>query len=63
MKELKFLRNKVADKIVKPFKEIFIPPEQIEEIKTRMGMRHCKISKLLNDSSASKFVAKKNGLN
>ena len=32
MKELKFLRNKVADKIVKPFKEIFIPPEQIEEI-------------------------------
>ena len=66
-----FIRNKIADavaksnddKIVKtnPVEEIIIPPEKkranIKRIKTSViKIGHYKISKLLNDSSVSKFL-------
>ena len=66
-----FIGNKIADavaksnddKIVKtnPVEEIIIPPEKkranVKRIKTSViKMGHYKISKLLNDSSVSKFL-------
>ena len=69
-----FLRNKIANKIVKPkhvideneinFEEIIIHTRKnrrnIKRIVTSIiKMEHYKISKLLNDSTASKFVTKR----
>ena len=66
-----FLGNKIANKIVKQkpvtdensrnVEEIIIPPEKREEIlnELRKILEHCKISKLLNDSSISNFVKRK----
>ena len=69
-----FLRNKIANKIVKPkhvideneinFEEIIIHTRKnrrnIKRIETSIiKMEHYKISKLLNDSTASKFVTKR----
>ena len=46
-----------------PVEEIIIPPEKIEEVLNKLRknikMEHYKISKLLNDSTVSKFVTKK----
>ena len=69
-----FLETKIADKILKPnqaidenprnVKEIIVPPEKrerknIKRIKASIiKMEHYKISKLLNNSSVSKFVTK-----
>ena len=57
-----FIGDRIADKIVKTkplpaensrnFEEIFIPPAKREEI-------HHRISKVLNDSTVSKFVIRK----
>ena len=65
--------NKIAESIVKPKplsvansrndEEIDIPPEKTEEIfkriKTIIKMKHHKISKLLSDSTVSKFLTRK----
>ena len=71
-----FLRNKTADAVTKsnddktlkkePVEEIIIPPEKRRNIKRIetiiiIPMEHYKISKLLNNSTVSKFVTKKNG--
>ena len=54
-----------SNKIVKqePVEEIIIPPEKKRNIKiikiSIIKMEHYRISKLLNDSIASKFVTKK----
>ena len=70
-----FLGNKIADAVTKsnghrfvkqePLEEIIIPPKEgsnIKQIKISivLKMEHYKITKLLNDSTVSKFV-KKNG--
>ena len=66
-----FIRNKITDKIAKPkpvpdvklryFEEEIIPEEKREKILNELRqdyykMEHYKISKLLNDSTASKCV-------
>ena len=64
-----FLGNNIADavtkadndKIVKPVEKIIIPPEKREETLNKLSiikMEQYKISKLINDSTASKFVTK-----
>ena len=49
------------DKIEKqgPSEEIIIPVEKREKILNIIKMEHYKISKLLSDSTVSKFVTKK----
>ena len=53
--------NKTAKQ--EPVEEVIIPPEKKRSIKiikiSIIKMEHYKISKLLNDSIASKFVTKK----
>ena len=66
-----FIGNKIADKIIKSDKnprnveKAIIPPKKRKNIKliktSIIKMEHYKISKLLNDSTLSKFVTK-NGL-
>ena len=69
-----YLGNKIADAVTKSnddniakqesVEETIIPPEKREEIlsklrKSTTKMEHYKISKLLNNSTMSKFVTKK----
>ena len=51
----------VIDENLRNVEEIIIPPEKREEIfnKFRQILKHCKISKLFNHLSVSKFVTKK----
>ena len=72
-KASEFLGNKIADVITKPndnniekqepVEEIIIPPQKREEMskkieKNIVKMEQYKLSKLLNDSTVSKFVTK-----
>ena len=69
-------KNKLADAVAKwgndniekqePVQEIIIPPETREEILHKLRKKlqkidYYKMSKLLNDSSVSNFVAKRGG--